>query len=287
MRLRECLSVFDAQGRFAPQYGDNLTDFPCDVIVFSIGQASKLDALVAGTDLQLSDRGNLVVAGGTLTTPVGNVFACGEVVTGPGSAIGSIGTGHEAATSIHRFLQGEDLAADRIARPVPVYPKWQPALLDGVEASRRREVMPMARPEERVTDFRQVELGLTHQEGLAEASRCLRCQSEVCVGCTFCARTCPDYAISVERVDEPGERCLTRYDLDVSKCAFCGLCAEQCPTNALAHTGQYELSFYHRDLMTFDRGEMLRDPSGTRATGRDGIESDACATRGDGKGSGR
>jgi NADPH-dependent glutamate synthase beta subunit-like oxidoreductase len=279
MRVRECLSVFDAQGRFSPQMGDTLTDFPCDVVVFSIGQASKLDALVAGTDLELSDRGNLVVAGGTLTTPVANVFACGEVVTGPGSAIGSIATGHEAATSIHRFLSGQDLTEGRVARPVPVYPKWQPARLEGVESSRRRQVMPMARPEERVKDFRQVELGLTHQEGLAEASRCLRCQSEVCVGCTFCARTCPDYAITVERVDEPGQRCLTRYDLDLSKCAFCGLCAEQCPTNALAHTGQYELSFYHRDLMTFDRGEMLRDPSGERATGRDGIDPDVCRPR--------
>jgi len=68
------------------------------------------------------------------------------------------------------------------------------------------------------------------------------------VGCTFCARTCPDYAIQVERVDEPGARCVTRYDLDLSKCCFCGLCAEQCPTNALMHTGQYEMSFFERDL---------------------------------------
>ena len=53
MRLRECLSVFDAQGRFAPQFGEELTDFPCDVVVFSIGQARKLDGIVAGTDLVL------------------------------------------------------------------------------------------------------------------------------------------------------------------------------------------------------------------------------------------
>jgi formate hydrogenlyase subunit 6/NADH:ubiquinone oxidoreductase subunit I len=277
MRMRECLSVFDAQGRFAPKFADNLTDFPCDVVVFSIGQASKLHALVAGTDLKLSDRGNLVVEGGTLTTPVGNVFACGEVVTGPGSAIGSIATGHESATSIHRFLSGQDITEGRVARPVPVYPKWPPAVMDGVESYRRRLVMPMARPADRVTDFRQVELGFTHQEGLAEATRCLRCQSGVCVGCTFCARTCPDYAITVERVDEPGGRCVTRYDLDVSKCAFCGLCAEQCPTNALEHTGQYELSFYHRELMIFDAGEMLRDGSGTRATGRDGVDPPGCS----------
>ncbi|GAB4274768.1 MAG: hypothetical protein Kow0056_03540 [Coriobacteriia bacterium] len=271
MRLRECLSVFDETGRFAPKFGEGLTDIPCDVVVFAIGQASQLQDIVEGTDVELNERGQLVVDGTLFTTSAYGVFACGEVVTGPGSCIGSIATGHEAATTIHRFLSSKSLEKERVARPVPVYDKYQKAVLDGVEQSRRRAVMPMAAPEERVADFRPIELGFTRQEAFAEAARCLRCQSEVCVGCGFCARTCPDYAIQVERVDEPGERCLTRYDLDVSKCCYCGLCAEQCPTNALEHTGQYEMSFYHRDLMVFDRGEMLRDPSGTRATGRDGV----------------
>ncbi|MCX8007355.1 MAG: FAD-dependent oxidoreductase [Coriobacteriia bacterium] len=276
MRMRSCLSVFDETGRFAPKFGDETTDVPADVIVFAIGQAPKIDALVAGTELLVSGRGQLVVDGTLFTTSVPGVFACGEIVTGPGSAIGSIATGHEAATSIHRYLQGLPLDGDRVARPVPVYPKHAPADITNVEANRRRAVMPMADPEERASDFRQVELGLTRQEAMAEAMRCLRCESEVCVGCTFCARTCPDYAIKVERVDEAGARCLTRYDYDLSKCCYCGLCAEQCPTKALQHTGQYELSFWHRDLMVFDKGEMLRPPTGTRATGRDGVSPPGC-----------
>jgi hypothetical protein len=36
------------------------------------------------------------------------------------------------------------------------------------------------------------------------------------------------------------------------------------------------MSFYHRDLMLFDKGEMLRDSVPTRSTGRDGIEAPAC-----------
>jgi formate hydrogenlyase subunit 6/NADH:ubiquinone oxidoreductase subunit I len=136
--------------------------------------------------------------------------------------------------------------------------------------------MAMSDPELRVTDFRQVELGLTSLEAAEEATRCLRCQSGVCVGCTFCARTCPDYCIQVERVDDPGSRCLTRYELDLSKCCFCGLCAEQCPTDALTHTGQYELSFYHRDLMILDKGEMRREAGGTRTTGVDGATPAEC-----------
>jgi NADPH-dependent glutamate synthase beta subunit-like oxidoreductase len=276
MRLRECLAVFDEAGRFAPRYGEARTDVACDMVVFAIGQAAKLDEVVEGTDLEMDQRGILVVDGSALTTTMRGVFACGEVVTGPGSCIASIATGHEAATSIDRFLRGEDIMDGRVQRPVPVFPRRQEAWLGGVESYRLRQTMPMADAAERIRDFRPVELGFTHQEGLAEAVRCLRCQSEVCVGCTFCARTCPDYAIQVERVDEPGGRCVTRYDLDLSKCAFCGLCAEQCPTNALTHTGQYELSFYHRPLVVFDKGEMLRPGDGTRATGRDGIESPPC-----------
>ena len=158
---------------------------------------------------------------------------------------------------------------------MPVYPRTQPAKLDGVEDSRRRAKMPMATGEERVKDFRPVELGFTHLEALAEAARCLRCQSGVCVGCTFCARTCPDYAHAGRARRRPRlAAAVTRYDLDLSKCCFCGLCAEQCPTDALTHTGQYELTFYHRDLMIFDRAEMRRDATGTRATGADGLGPD-------------
>lgn len=276
MRLQSCLSVFDAQGRFAPVFAEEYTEYHCDVIVFAVGQAAKLRDLVAGSDLVLTERGLLPVDGMLMKTQVRGVFSCGEVVTGPGSAIASIASGHEAAASIHRYLDGQSLSEGRVYSPVPIMDQYAPATLAGVEQSRRRVKMPMAKGTERRKDFRQVELGFTHIEGLAEASRCLRCQSEVCVGCTFCARTCPDYAIQVERVDDPGARCVTRYDLDLTKCCFCGLCAEQCPTDALKHTGQYELSFFHRELATFDRAEMVRPATGTRATGRDSTKIVPC-----------
>ncbi|MDO9557807.1 MAG: FAD-dependent oxidoreductase [Coriobacteriia bacterium] len=276
MRMRPCLSVFDESGRFSPTYGEEMTDIETDVVVFSIGQAAVLDDLVSGTALLVSGRGQLVVDSTDFTTSAPGVFACGEVVTGPGSAIGSIATGHEAATSVHRYLEGQSLTEGRVPRPVPVLEKYGPVDFDYVEPERRRAVIELADPEERVTDFRVVEPGLTREQAMAEAMRCLRCESEVCVGCTFCARVCPDYAIKVERSDEPGARCLTTYELDLTKCCFCGLCAEQCPTGALQHSGQYELSFYHRELMVFDKGEMLRDGGGTRSTGRDGITSPAC-----------
>jgi len=267
MRMQSCLSVFDAQGRFSPQFAEEYTDLMADVVVFAIGQAPKLGPIVAGSDILLSDRGLLPVDGTLLTTNVRGVFACGEVVTGPGSCINSIASGHEVANSIHRFLSGKGLKEDRTYRPVPVYPRYQVASVAGVETNRRRAKMPMAKGADRAKDFRTVELGFTHLEGLAEAARCLRCSSGVCVGCTFCARTCPDYAIRVERVDDPDDRCVTRYDYDLSKCCFCGLCAEQCPTGALEHTGAFELSFYSREYTLFDKDEMVRSGAGSRSTG--------------------
>ena len=275
MRLQSCLSVFDAQGRFAPQFAEEFTDLPADVVVFAIGQAPQLAGVVAGSDLLLSERGLLPVDGTLMTTRVAGVFACGEVVTGPGSMIASVASGHEAAISIHRYLQGDDLAEERIYRPVPVYARYQKASVEGVEPSRRRVRMPQAKGAERAKDFRPVELGFTRIEGRAEAARCMRCDSEVCVGCTFCARTCPDFAIRVERVDDPEGRCVTRYDLDLSKCCFCGLCAEQCPTGALVHTAQYELSFYSRTFTLFDKDQMVRSGEGSRSTGRDSFKGAA------------
>ncbi len=267
MRVQSCLSVYDAQGRFAPVFEDEFTDLACDVVVFAIGQSPDLGLLVSGSDVVLSERGLLQVDGSLLSTDVAGVFACGEVVTGPGSAIASIASGHDAAVSIERYLNGNSLSEGRVFRPVLTYPRYQPAMLQGVERIRLRATMPLANGTDRARDWRQVEMGFTHLEGLAEADRCLRCASEICVGCTFCARVCPDYAIQVERIDDPGARCVTRYDLDLSKCCFCGLCAEQCPTNALQHTGQYELAFFTRDLTVFGREQMLRSGEGSRATG--------------------
>ena len=46
----------------------------------------------------------------SMTTSERGVFACGEVMTGPGSAIQAIATGHDAAKVISHFLEtGETL----------------------------------------------------------------------------------------------------------------------------------------------------------------------------------
>ena len=49
---------------------------------------------------------------------------------------------------------------------------------------------------------------------------------------------------SAEREDANGQksRRTTRYDIDLSKCIFCGFCEEACPVDAIVETRVFE---YH------------------------------------------
>lgn len=77
-----------------------------------------------------------------------------------------------------------------------------------------------------------------------------------CTGCKSCERACPVKCISIETTkvaahdpDKPtmedGKRrvmWLSKFDIDFSKCCFCGLCTIACPTGAIVHTGEFEYS---------------------------------------------
>jgi len=63
-----------------------------------------------------------------------------------------------------------------------------------------------------------------------------------CKACMLCERSCPDEAIVIEsekREDGPG-RVLTKFTIDLGRCMYCGLCVEQCTSDGLHHTGDYE-----------------------------------------------
>lgn len=254
LELKECTCVFDEEKRFSPKFNEcNLTVIEGDMVIVSIGQGSDLSFL-KDTGVEINERGQLVFDRTTLATSVPGVFACGEVTTGPASAIGSIATGHETAISIDRYLSGKDLKEDRTPPYVSTFEPFRPVTTLEIEPERKRQVMPMLDPEERINHFEQIELGFSESQAVAEAYRCLRCQSLICVGCTFCARTCPTYAINVVRSD-PGSlrREVHTYELDLTKCIFCGMCALQCPTDALTMGNEYELALYDKSKLALDK----------------------------------
>ncbi len=75
--------------------------------------------------------------------------------------------------------------------------------------------------------------------------------AQVCIVCDQCAKACPDDLLALGGHREPGQKlkALDYFDFNLSRCSFCGLCAEVCPTKpikALIMSEDYELSVYSR-----------------------------------------
>ena len=77
----------------------------CKQVVLAIGQSIEWGSLLEGSAVELG-RGNTAVADGfTYQTAQDDVFVGGDAFTGPRFVIDAIAAGHEAATSLHRFVQ--------------------------------------------------------------------------------------------------------------------------------------------------------------------------------------
>jgi len=64
----------------------------------------------------------------------------------------------------------------------------------------------------------------------------------LCSACLACARACPIECIKIDVVKdkETKKRLMKRFDIDITKCMYCGLCTEPCPTHAIYHTHEFE-----------------------------------------------
>ena len=228
MAVREVERVFDESGRFSPTYyDDRLSTIPGETIIISIGQHSDL-SLVEGTGVKLSERGLLEFDPDRMRTSEDGVFACGEVVTGPGSAIEAVASGHRAARAVLGYLQdGEiSLVEEEKAEKVEELPD------DVIKNIQRiqRLAMPTMSPEDRKKSFAQFEFGYGEKEALAEARRCLSCtagaivEEDKCAACLTCMRVCP---FGVPAVDEVAI-------MKSEMCQACGLCAVECPARCIS-----------------------------------------------------
>ncbi len=76
---------------------------------------------------------------------------------------------------------------------------------------------------------------------------------EICTGCKLCAVVCPIDVIyiDVEKDEESGLRIMSRYDIDLGRCMYCGLCLEPCPTGSIHFTPQFEGA-------TYELGDLYR-----------------------------
>src|SRR3954470_4231876 len=57
------------------------------------------------------------------------------------------------------------------------------------------------------------------------------------IGCKRCEAVCPALAITIQTAERgDGTRRTTRYDIDLTKCIFCGMCEESCPVDSIVET---------------------------------------------------
>lgn len=197
IEFKRCVKVFDEDGRFNPEFDDGgIEKLDADSVLVAIGQSAQLSLFEKSDNLKL-ERGLIKVDETTLETNLEGVFAGGDVVSGPSSAIESMAMGKEAAISIDRYLLGSDL---REGRQRQIQKEGAPLPQDAERTKKKRVSVKKRVATERIKDFKEVELTLSEEEVLKEASRCFDCA--ICSECFECEKVCEPCAILHDMPDE-------------------------------------------------------------------------------------
>jgi len=196
VEFKKCVSVFNDECVFDPKYDEkDLTVLEGDTAIVAIGQAADL-SFAQGSDIPVSPKGGIEVDPLTLETPVEGLFAGGDAVYGPKSVVEAVECGKEAAESIHRYINGLDLKADREKDW-----SYEKPDIEG-EAIKSRVSMKNLPLAERLNNFKEIALGFSEEEVKNEASRCLKCG--ICSECYQCVKAC--LAGAVDHEMKPIER---------------------------------------------------------------------------------
>lgn len=203
--FKKCTRVYDENKKFSPLYDENETiTVPATKIIFAIGQSIEWGSLLDGTKVEFW-HGNYPVADKlTYQTAEEDIFVGGDVYTGPKFAIDAIAAGHEAAESLHRYVQHGHMTIGRNRREFIELDKNDLRFDSYDTAGRQEEGM---RTDVDPHSFSDAHATLTEEQVKKETSRCLGCGATIvdqnrCIGCGLCTTKCKFDAITLHR-DHP------------------------------------------------------------------------------------
>lgn len=236
---------------------------PCDDVMIAIGQDNAFPWIEKELGIAFGKWDIPVLDKKTFQSTLPKVFFGGDAAFGPENVITAVAHGHQAAISIHKFCQGEEVSD----RPAPMtnlinqkmgIHEWMydSPVVDDIRFKVPHEDKRVSLKDRKI----EVELGFDQKLGFMEAQRCLNCDVQTvfttnsCIECDACMDICPTSCITFTANGEE-EELRTRLsapsinlsqDLYVSDvlptsrvmvkdedlCLHCGLCAERCPTAA-------------------------------------------------------
>jgi len=182
VETKTCTSVIDAEGNFTPEFGKGVgPNIAADTVIIAVGQQTNENDY---PELEKTSAGTIKVDPVTLETSLKGVFAGGDVISGPRSLVDAVKAGKEGAESIDRFMQNWDLRKERVREFLP-YQNFtrESAFVDPSErisnTEPKRQVASKLPVVERKNNFKEVALGLTEEQALTEAKRCLKYDLEL------------------------------------------------------------------------------------------------------------
>ena len=196
------LGEADAKGRRKPVGTGKFETIPATAVISAIGQKIDLSGIA---DFKTEKNGTVIVDKQSYQTSIPDVFAGGDVVTGPKFAIDAIAAGKEASISIHRYVHpGQTQNLGRDNRDYKALDTSTVAVSIGSFDTAPRQKAPEAPSAEALKTFRDLRGTLSEEQMKKEAARCLGCgcaviDEDLCIGCGVCTTKCKFDAIRLEK----------------------------------------------------------------------------------------